>query len=451
MPHLPYDPDRQRSAFTYDNEVASRIEVRDTSGSKITCSPNPTQPCPFSSHPKPKSSSRASPASFGGRHAQLSLDYGTQVVAGVTPGKGGQFFEHGTRSPSSTPWPTPRAQTGATVSAIFVPPPFAADAILEGVDAGLDLVVCITEGIPVNDMVKVKRAMQGKKTRLVGPNCPGVVTPGPGKDSHGGCRIGIAPGYIHKKGHVGVVSRSGTLTYEAVWQLTSRGVGQSTCVGIGGDPVNGTSHLDVIKLFNDDPETHGIIMIGEIGGTAEEEAAAWIKANCKKPVAGFIAGATAPPGRRMGHAGAIVSGGKGTAAAKIAAFKEAGIGVARHPLRHGRDPAQDDATPPTAGRPGASRKMSLIDSILSLAGLLLWLNWLAPRFDPLARAPAASLAETSEKNGLDRSPALVALAALAALLLGRAGLLTGSSEGPAAGCIPHLPLGGFRVELWFPA
>jgi succinyl-CoA synthetase alpha subunit len=181
-------------------------------------------------------------------------------------------------------------------------------------------------------MVRVKRAMEGNaRTRLIGPNCPGIVTPGEGKDSHGGCRIGIAPGYIHKKGNIGVVSRSGTLTYEAVWQLTSRGVGQSTCVGIGGDPVNGTSHLDVIKLFNDDPETTGIIMIGEIGGSAEEEAAEWIKMNCKKPVAGFIAGATAPPGRRMGHAGAIISGGEGTAAAKIAAFKHAGIGVAVTP------------------------------------------------------------------------------------------------------------------------
>jgi succinyl-CoA synthetase alpha subunit len=199
------------------------------------------------------------------------------------------------------------------------------------VDAGLDLVVCITEGIPVNDMVKVKRALEGKMTRLIGPNCPGVVTPGEGKDSHGGCRIGISPGYIHKRGNIGVVSRSGTLTYEAVWQLTCRGVGQSTCVGIGGDPVNGTSHLDAIKMFNADPDTHGIIMIGEIGGSAEEEAAEWIKENCKKPVAGFIAGATAPPGRRMGHAGAIVSGGKGTAAAKISAFKAAGIGVAPTP------------------------------------------------------------------------------------------------------------------------
>src|SRR6266853_1604791 len=267
--------------------------------------------------------------SFGARHTQLSLDYGTRIVAGVTPGKGGHLFEK--KVPIFDTVAEAARQTGATASAIFVPPPFAADAILEAADAGLDLVVCITEGIPVNDMVKVKNAMQGRKTRLIGPNCPGIVTPGEGKNSQGGCRIGIAPGYIHKKGHVGVVSRSGTLTYEAVWQLTSRGVGQSTCVGIGGDPVNGTSHLDVIKLFNEDPETQGIIMIGEIGGSAEEEAAEWIKKHCKKPVAGFIAGTTAPPGRRMGHAGAIISGGKGTAAAKIAAFKEAGIGVAATP------------------------------------------------------------------------------------------------------------------------
>ncbi len=266
---------------------------------------------------------------FGARHTQLSLAYGTQIVAGVTPGKGGQKFED--KVPIFDTVAAAVQATGAVASAVFVPPPFAADAILEAVDAGLELVVAITEGIPVNDMIRVKRAIQGRKTRLIGPNCPGVVVPGTGKDSHGGCRIGIAPGYIHKKGNIGVVSRSGTLTYEAVWQLTSRGVGQSTCVGIGGDPVNGTSHLDVIKMFNDDPETHGIIMIGEIGGSAEEEAAEWIKKNCKKPVAGFIAGATAPPGRRMGHAGAIVSGGKGTAAAKIAAFKEAGIGVAATP------------------------------------------------------------------------------------------------------------------------
>ncbi|HLP03674.1 MAG TPA: succinate--CoA ligase subunit alpha [Opitutaceae bacterium] len=269
---------------------------------------------------------------FGGRHAKLSLDYGTQVVAGVTPGKGGQFFEHGSHKVPIFNTVAEAAQaTGATAAAVFVPPPFAADAILEGVDAKLDLVVAITEGIPIRDMVRVKRAMAGSKTRLVGPNCPGIVTPGTGKDSNGGCRIGIAPGYIHKKGHVGVVSRSGTLTYEAVYQLTTRGIGQSTSVGIGGDPVNGTSHLDVIKLFNEDPDTWGIIMIGEIGGSAEVEAARWIKANCKKPVAGFIAGATAPAGRRMGHAGAIVGGAEDTAAAKIKVFQECGIEVAATP------------------------------------------------------------------------------------------------------------------------
>ena len=269
---------------------------------------------------------------FGSRHAKLSLDYGTQLVAGVTPGKGGQTFDHnGHRVPIFDTVEEAARQTGATVSAIFVPPPFAADAILECVDAGLDLAVAITEGIPVADMVKVKAAMLGKKTRLIGPNCPGIVTPGIGEKSHGGCRIGIAPGYIHRKGNVGVVSRSGTLTYEAVWQLTTRGFGQSTCVGIGGDPVNGTSHLDVLQMFNDDPETEAIIMIGEIGGDKEEEAAAWAKDHVKKPIAAFIAGATAPPGRRMGHAGAIVSGGKGTAQGKIDALKAAGIAVAPTP------------------------------------------------------------------------------------------------------------------------
>lgn len=267
--------------------------------------------------------------SFGAKHTKLSLDYGTQIVAGVTPGKGGQLFEN--KVPIFDTVGDAAKQTGATVSVIFVPPPFAADAILESVDAGLDLVVTITEGIPVNDMVKVRAAMEGKKTRLIGPNCPGIVTPGTGEGSHGGCRIGISPGYIHKKGNIGVVSRSGTLTYEAVWQLTERGYGQSTCIGIGGDPINGTSHLDALKLFNDDPETEGIIMIGEIGGDAEEKAAAWAKENCKKPIAGFIAGATAPPGRRMGHAGAIISGGKGTAAGKITALKAAGIAVAETP------------------------------------------------------------------------------------------------------------------------
>jgi succinyl-CoA synthetase alpha subunit len=269
---------------------------------------------------------------FGGRHTRLSLDYGTRVVAGVTPGKGGQFFEHnGQKVPIFNSVADAARSTGATVSAIFVPPPFAADAILESVDADLDLAVAITEGIPVRDMVRVKRAMEGRRTRLVGPNCPGIVTPGSGENSQGGCRIGIAPGYIHKQGHVGVVSRSGTLTYEAVFQLTTRNIGQTTCVGIGGDPVHGTSHLDVIKAFNDDPETHAIIMIGEIGGTAEVEAARWIKAHGRKPVAGFIAGATAPAGRRMGHAGAVIGGKEDTAAAKITIFKECGIEVAVTP------------------------------------------------------------------------------------------------------------------------
>lgn len=267
--------------------------------------------------------------SFGGRHTQLSLEYGSQIVAGVTPGKSGQVFEE--KVPIFDNVKEAAKESGATASAIFVPPPFAADAILEAVDAGLELVVAITEGIPVRDMIEIKAAIQGSSTRLIGPNCPGVVTPGTGENSHGGCRIGIAPGYIHKPGDIGVVSRSGTLTYEAVWQLTCNGLGQSTCVGIGGDPVPGSTHLDIIKLFNDDPETKGIIMIGEIGGSAEEEAAAWIKDNCNKPVAGFIAGTTAPPGRRMGHAGAIISGGKGTAEAKIAAMEEAGISVAETP------------------------------------------------------------------------------------------------------------------------
>ncbi len=271
--------------------------------------------------------------SFGGRHAQLSLDYGTQVVAGVTPGKGGQKFSDVV--PIYDTVDEAVSETGATVSAIFVPPPFAADAILEAVDAGVDLAIVITEGIPVIDMMRVRSAMEGSKTRLIGPNCPGVVTPGTGENSHGGCRIGIAPGYIHKRGKVGVVSRSGTLTYEAVWQLSALGLGQSTCVGIGGDPINGTSHIDVLKMFNDDPETEAIIMIGEIGGTAEEEAAEWAADNCNKPIAGFIAGATAPPGRRMGHAGAIISGGKGTAEAKKGAMKEAGIVVAETPAEMG--------------------------------------------------------------------------------------------------------------------
>ena len=266
---------------------------------------------------------------FGSRHAQLSLAYGTQIVAGVSPGRGGQRFAN--QVPIFDTVAEAVKQTGATASAIFVPPALAADAILEGVSAGLDLVVCITEGIPVKDMIKVKRAMTGKPTLLIGPNCPGIVTPGGSQDSPRGCRIGIGPGYIYRPGSIGVVSRSGTLGYEAVWQLTCRGLGQSTFVGIGGDPVHGISHLDAIKLFAADPETQGVIMIGEIGGTAEEEAAAWIRDHCRKPVVGFVAGSTAPPGRRMGHAGAIISGGQGTAAAKISAFREAGIGVAMTP------------------------------------------------------------------------------------------------------------------------
>jgi len=258
----------------------------------------------------------------GGFHARQCMEYGTNVVAGVTPGKGGQKFD-GKVPVFDTVWEA-RQATGCNVSVIFVPAAGAADSILEAVDAGVELVICITEGIPVIDMMRVKAEMAGKKSRLIGPNCPGIITPGE-------CKIGIMPGYIHKPGNVGVLSRSGTLTYEAVWQLTSRGYGQSTCIGIGGDPINGMSHLDAVKLFNDDPKTEAIILIGEIGGAAEEEAAAWIKENCRKPVAAFIAGATAPPGRRIGHAGAIVSGGKGTASGKIEALKAAGIAVADTP------------------------------------------------------------------------------------------------------------------------
>jgi succinyl-CoA synthetase alpha subunit len=266
---------------------------------------------------------------FGARHTKLSLEYGTKVVGGVTPGKGGQKFEE--IVPIFDTVSEAVQETGATASAIFVPPAFAADAILEAADAGVDLIVCITEGIPVMDMMRVKAMLAGSKSRLVGPNCPGLVTPGRGEKSHGGCRIGIAPGYIHKRGNVGVVSRSGTLTYEAVWQLTQLGYGQSTCVGIGGDPINGTSHLDVLQMFNEDPETEAIILIGEIGGNAEVEAARWAKENCKKPIAGFIAGATAPPGRRMGHAGAIVGGEEDTAQAKKRILAECGIAVAETP------------------------------------------------------------------------------------------------------------------------
>jgi succinyl-CoA synthetase alpha subunit len=264
--------------------------------------------------------------SSGAFHAKGCIEYGTNVVAGVTPGRGGQNFEG--KIPVFDTVYEARQQTGCNVTMIFVPAAFAADAILEAADAGVELIVCITEGIPVMDMMRVRTVLNEKKSRLIGPNCPGIITPG-------ACKIGIMPGYIHKPGKVGVISRSGTLTYEAVWQLTLRGYGQSTCIGIGGDPINGTSHLDAIKLFSEDPETDALVLIGEIGGSAEEEAALWIKEHYDKPVAAFIAGVTAPPGRRMGHAGAIVSGGKGTAAAKIEALREAGIEVAATPAAIG--------------------------------------------------------------------------------------------------------------------
>jgi succinyl-CoA synthetase alpha subunit len=258
-------------------------------------------------------------------HALGCRDYGTQVVAGVTPGKGGQVVEG---IPVFDSVAEARDSTGCNAAMTLVPPAFAADAVMEAAAAGVDLVVCISEGIPVADMLKVKAFLRGSSTRLVGPNCPGVITPGEAK-------IGIMPGHIHRPGRVGVVSRSGTLTYEAVWQLTNLGFGQSTCIGIGGDPINGTDFIDVLEAFRDDPETEAVVLIGEIGGSAEEEAAEWIESNFDRPVVGFIAGQTAPPGRRMGHAGAIVSGGKGTAAEKMAALAAAGIEVVDSPAEIG--------------------------------------------------------------------------------------------------------------------
>src|SRR6202790_981481 len=257
----------------------------------------------------------------GSFHAQQMMEYGTKVVAGVTPGKGGTRHLN---VPVFNTVADARRETGADASLIFVPPPYAADAILESIDATVSLVICITEGIPTLDMVRVAAVLRNSNTRLIGPNCPGIISPGK-------CKIGIMPGRIHKQGNIGVARRSGTLTYEAVHQLTQLGIGQSTCIGIGGDPIIGTTHLDSIKLFNEDPETHAIIMIGEIGGNAEERAAEWIKASVKKPVVGFIAGQTAPPGRRMGHAGAIISGGQGTAKDKYAAMNVAGIRTVETP------------------------------------------------------------------------------------------------------------------------
>lgn len=258
----------------------------------------------------------------GSFHCGQMMEYGTNLVGGVTPGKGGQTFNGSV--PIFNTVEEARAATDANASVIFVPPPFAADAICEAVDAGIKLIIVITEGIPANDMAKAWAYMQGKDVRMIGPNCPGIITPGQ-------CKIGIMPGHIHTAGRVGVVSRSGTLTYEAVGQLSAVGLGQSTCIGIGGDPIIGTNHTDALKLFNDDPDTDAVIMIGEIGGSAEEEACAWAKDNMTKPVVGFIAGATAPPGRRMGHAGAIISGGQGTAEAKFQAMEAAGIHVVRSP------------------------------------------------------------------------------------------------------------------------
>jgi succinyl-CoA synthetase alpha subunit len=284
----------------------------------------------------------------GSFHAQQMIDYGTKIVAGVTPGKGGTnhlgvpIFDTVAKAVQ---------ETGANAAMAFVPPPFAADAILEAVDAGLPLVICIAEGIPVLDMVRVAATLKNSKTRLIGPNCPGIISPGK-------CKLGIMPGFIHKQGHVGVVSRSGTLTYEAVGQLTGLGIGQSTCLGIGGDPIIGTSFLDAIRMFNDDPETNAIVLIGEIGGNAEETAAEFIKKHVKKPVAGFIAGQTAPPGRRMGHAGAIISGGQGTAKEKYAALRAAGIHTVESPAEIGQTIARILGKPKSKSAPKAAAEKS---------------------------------------------------------------------------------------------
>ena len=284
----------------------------------------------------------------GSFHAQQMIDYGTKIVAGVTPGKGGTnhlgvpIFDTVAKAVQ---------ETGANAAMAFVPPPFAADAILEAVDAGLPLVICIAEGIPVLDMVRVAAILKNSKTRLIGPNCPGIISPGK-------CKLGIMPGFIHKQGHVGVVSRSGTLTYEAVGQLTGLGIGQSTCLGIGGDPIIGTSFLDAIRMFNDDPETNAIVLIGEIGGNAEETAAEFIKKHVKKPVAGFIAGQTAPPGRRMGHAGAIISGGQGTAKEKYAALRAAGIHTVESPAEIGQTIARILGKPKSKSAPKAAAEKS---------------------------------------------------------------------------------------------
>lgn len=328
--------------------------------------------------------------SEGTFHASQMLEYGTNVVAGVTPGKGGSEYK-----PEEFNRPVPVFNTvrdaveatGANASVIFVPAPFAADAIMEAAEAGIPLVICITEGIPVQDMVTVKHFLKGRSTRLIGPNCPGVITPDD-------CKIGIMPGFIHRRGTVGLVSRSGTLTYEAVKQLTDVGLGQTTCIGIGGDPVNGTSFLDAIQLFNEDPETEAILMIGEIGGSAEEEAAEFVAKNVKKPVIGFIAGRTAPPGRRMGHAGAIISGGEGTADGKMAAMRAAGITTVDSPADMGRTVKQalENVVAKTGAKvkPAAAKSVAKATATAAAGG--------AASATKSAKAPAADAKKTATKK-----------------------------------------------------